>query len=116
MDREQGLLEDKKLETEAQAQAYMRSLSNAQRKAREKLYYFCSGYNSIQTSEPNTLTLQDFFEKLKARWDGQQAVQVDRLPEFEALDDRWRKANDQEERNDDDDDESIGSGSSYGEY
>ena len=70
----------------------MRHMSRDERKTREKLYQACCVYNSMQSSEPETLTIGDYYRKLKSRWDGQANTQVDRLAEFEDLDSRWRAA------------------------
>ncbi len=119
IEREKKLLEEKKLETRQQRREYEKSLSKEERKAMEDACRACSAYNSIQMTEPEMLTLEDFVSKLKSRWEkGQESVQVQvaRLNEFEALDSRWRKAQRQQngdEEVNESDDESYGSGSSY---
>jgi len=111
-------MNDKKLETQQEVKAYMRSMSKEERESRERAYQACCGYNTIQESEPETLTLGDYYRKLKARWDGQEE-QTDRLLEFEALDSRWRATQPEQNGGGDMDDSSQSyhdsdDGSSYG--
>lgn len=128
VEREDALRKTKKLETRDQCKAFMRSMTKGERKAREKLYEACCVYNSLQGSDSDdeeeettdtTLTLGDYFSMLKSKWDGQ-VVQADRLPEFEALDSRWRETrrreNGEEEEDSYDSDSYRDSddGSSYG--
>lgn len=117
IEREEELRKEKKLETRAECKAYMRNMDTDQRKAREVMYQACSAYNSIQESEPETLTMGDFYQKLKSRWEGQESVQTDRLPDFEELDSRWREERMPKEERHDEDSESYydsDDGSSYG--
>ena len=117
IEREEELRKEKKLETREECKAYMRNMDKDQRKAREVMYQACSAYNSLQESEPETLTIGDFYKKLKSRWDGQESVQTDRLPDFEELDSRWREERIPEEERHDEDSESYydsDDGSSYG--
>ena len=117
IEKEEELRKEKKLETREECKAYMRNMDKDQRKAREVMYQACSAYNSIQESEPETLTMGDFYQKLKSRWDEQESVQTDRLPDFEELDSRWREERMPEEERHEDDSESYydsDDGSSYG--
>lgn len=117
IEREEELRKEKKLETREECKAYMRNMDKDQRKAREVMYQACSAYNSIQESEPETLTIGDFYQKLKSRWEGQESVQTDRLPDFEELDSRWREERMPKEERHDEDSESYydsDDGSSYG--
>lgn len=122
-------------ETREQCKAYMRNMDKAERQAREKVYNCCAAYNFVMQKDENyddvddndddaeseTLTLGDYYRKLKSRWDGQETVQVSRLPEFEELDSRWRADRQRQNGEDQDEDESEDSyrdsddGSSYGE-
>ena len=115
LDREEALIKEKNLETREQGKAYTRSMTKEERRAREKLYEAACNYNSVQetgsndeegeaeeeeeedgddgeASESGTLTLGDYYRQLKSRWDGQESAQADRLPEYEALDSRWRSS------------------------
>lgn len=115
IEREEALRKDKKLETKAECKAFMRNMNKDERKARGVIHQACCAYNSLQTSEPETLTIGDFYRKLKARWDGQESTQTDRLPDFEELDSRWRDERNPPEGHDDSDSyHDSDDGSSYG--
>ena len=117
IEREEKLTKDKKLESRDECKAYMRNMDKEERKARDLVYQACSAYNSIQTSKRETLHIGDFYRKLKSRWDGQESVQVDHLPEFEELDSRWRatrRLQDEDEYHDSDSYYDSDDGSSYG--
>ena len=115
IEREEALRKDKKLETKAECKAFMRNMNKDERKARGVIFQACTAYNSLQTSEPETLTMGDFYRKLKARWDGQESTQLDRLPDFEELDSRWRDERNPPEGHDDSDSYyDSDDGSSYG--
>ena len=93
LELQEKLRKEKKLETNEQCREYDKSLGREIRKAMSDAYSACSAYNSLQSTEPETLTLIDFYRKTKSRWEeGQKSVQVQdsRLDEFEALDSRWR--------------------------
>ena len=97
--------------------AYARNLTREERHAREAVYMACSSYNSVQESEPKTLTLGDYYRKLKSRWDVQESAQTEHSPQYEELDSRWRAT--RREENDDERYESDSyrdsdDGSSYG--
>ena len=114
---EEALIKDKKLETREECKAYMRSMDKGERKARELVYEACSAYNSLQSEEPETLTIGDFYRKLKSRWDGQKSVQTDRLPNFEQLDSTWRatrRPQNEDEYHESDSYHDSDDGSSYG--
>ena len=65
---------------------------DAQRLARKNVYRACRAYNySMQGTALKNLTVIDFYDELKARWNGQNTVQAARLPQFEALDSRWKR-------------------------
>lgn len=121
VEREEAMHKDKKLETRDQCKAFMRGMDRNVRKERDKLVDACSVYNSLQDSESKMLTLADYFQLLKSRWESQESVQASRLPEYEALDSRWRDIRRRENKEDEDDGESSDSyrdsddGSSYGE-
>ena len=100
IEREEALLKDKKLETKKEYMAFLRSLAKEERKARDIVHEACYSYNDIQSSKKEMLELGEFYRKLKSRWDGQEFVQVDRLPDFEALDLRWTEKNDDEDEYD----------------
>ncbi|EJK64561.1 hypothetical protein THAOC_14694 [Thalassiosira oceanica] len=115
VEREEALGKEKKSREECKA--YVRNLSREDRNAREAVYMACSSYNSIQESEPKTLTLGDYYRKLKSRWDVQESAQTEHLPQYEELDSRWRAT--RREGNDDEQYESDSyrdsdDGSSYG--
>mmetsp|Transcript_18480 Transcript_18480/g.39993 ORF Transcript_18480/g.39993 Transcript_18480/m.39993 type:complete len:555 (-) Transcript_18480:388-2052(-) len=122
VERDERMRKEKKLNTREERRAYGKSLSKEERKANCDAYNACEAYNSIQKTEPEMLTLGDYYRSLKSRWqDGQQSVevQISRLDEFEALDSRWRKeqrqANGEDGNASESDYESeSGSGSSYG--
>ncbi|KAL7536910.1 hypothetical protein ACHAWF_005602 [Thalassiosira exigua] len=139
IEREEQFKKDKKLETREQCKAYMRNMDKAEREARDMMYQCCSAYNFVQAAgeddydesddddkkgdkaESKTLTLGDYYRWLKSRWDGQEKVQVDKLPEFEELDSRWREWRWKQNREGQEEEESEDSyrdsddGSSYGE-
>jgi hypothetical protein len=115
IEREEALIKDKKLKTNQDWKAYMRNMDKKERKARDVVWEACSSYNSMQKREKEKLTLGDYYRKLKSRWDGQESVQIDRLPEFEDLDSRWRAT--RQSQNDDSESDSYydsDDGSSYG--
>ena len=117
IEMEEALIKDKKLETREECKAYMRSMDKGERKARELVYEACSAYNSLQSEEPETLTIGDFYRKLKSRWDGQKSVQTDRLPNFEQLDSTWRatrRPQNEDEYHESDSYHDSDDGSSYG--
>ena len=81
-----------KLLSREEIEDYQWSLTRDQRKANERLYNACSSYNEIQTSKSERLSANDFYKKLKTRWEeGQETAQVAKLDEYEALDSRWRE-------------------------
>lgn len=118
IEREEAQMKDKKLETREEWKAYMRNMDKEERKARDLVYQACSAYNSMQNTEPEMLTIGDFYRKLKSRWDCQESVQTDRLPDFEELDSRWRatrRPQDEDEHHESDSYYDSDDGSSYGE-
>lgn len=81
-----------KLLSREEIKDYQWSLTRDQEKANERLYNACSSYNKVQTSKAERLSANDFYKKLKARWEeGQEIAQISKLEEYEALDSRWRE-------------------------
>ena len=87
---EEGLFKEGKLDSQLACRDYVMSLSSAERKARDRLTQACSAYNWIQGSG-ETLTLAEFYNNLKSRWNGQQSPQIVRPPEIAGLDLLWRR-------------------------
>ena len=125
IEREEKMQKEGKLQTRQEQRAHEKALTREEKMANQRVYKACCDYNSLQTSEPETLTMGDFYRKLKSRWDkGEASAQVAKLDEFEALDSRWRRTQrqqnaeeDNESDNESEDYESeSGEGSSYDGY
>ena len=109
VDELERLHKNKQLETRKQNREYMLSLSKIDRLALESVTDMTSSYNYVQQdssdsdtdeSHQNLLSVSEYYNILKKRWDGKQS-QLARLPEFEGLDPTWRA---EQEPSDSDDD------------
>lgn len=99
VEEEERLQEENRLKTSRQYRDYISSLSGKERSARDRAGTACCAYNMAQEKESKKMYIGEFYRSLKSKWDVQKSVQVDKLPQYEALDSRW--TNDQDSDEDD---------------